>query len=108
MTKESKPYAYTVSESALAKIAETAALQVDGVAGKKGRGICIKNNNGHITIAIHIQAYYGAALRTLALAVQQQAAQAVRSMTEPKELSVHVTIEDLLVKPNCEKDTIGG
>ncbi len=108
MTNETEPFAYMVSEGALAQIAETAALHVKGVAGKKGRGILVKNNNGSITVDIHIQAYYGVPLRTLALTVQQQAAQAVRIMAEPKELSVQVTIEDLLIQPNCGHDTIGG
>lgn len=108
MTSETEPFAYMVSEGALVQIAETAALHVDGVAGKKGRGILVKNHNGSITVDIHIRAYYGIPLRTLALTVQQQVAQAVRIMAEPKELSVHVTIEDLRIKPNCEQGTIGG
>lgn len=108
MTNETEPFAYMVSEGALVQIAENAALHVEGVAGKKGRGILVKNHNGSITVDIHIQAYYGVPLRTLALTVQQQVAQAVRVMAEPKKLSVHVTIEDLRIEPNCEQDTIGG
>ncbi len=108
MMKDTEPFAYMVSEGALVKIAETAALHVHGVAGTKGRGILVKNTNGSITIDIHIQAYYGVPLRTLALTVQQQTAQAVRIMADPKELFVHVTIEDLLIKPNCKNEDIGG
>ena len=57
MTEHSDSFAYTISESALAKIAATAALGTKGVAGKKGRGIVVKYLDGIVAADVHIQAY---------------------------------------------------
>lgn len=99
MTEHNDSFAYTISEGVLAEIAATAALGTKGVAGKKGRGIIVKNLDGIVTADVHIQAHYGVQLRTLALTVQQNVAQALTVMAEPKQLEVHVTIEDLVMKP---------
>ena len=100
MTEHSDSFAYTISESALAKIAATAALGTKGVAGKKGRGI--------VAADVHIQAYYGVQLRTLALTVQQNVAKALTVMADPKHLEVHVTIEDVVMSPHEGQNHTGG
>ena len=108
MNKETKPFSYSVSEGAFVKIAETAMLSIDGIANTKKQRIVVHCDKGCVTVEIHIYAYYGVQLRTLALTIQQQVAQAIRTMAEPKKIFVHVTIEDLLIQSNCKTVTIGG
>lgn len=107
MNKETEPFSYSVSEGALVKIAETAMLSIDGIADTKKQRIVVHCDEGCVTVNIHIHAYYGVQLQKLALTIQQHVAQAIRAMAEPKKLSVHVTIEDLLIESNC-KAVIGG
>lgn len=107
MNKETEPFSYSVSEGALVKIVETAMLSIDGIANKKRQRIVVRCDEGCITVEIHIHAYYGIQLQKLALTVQQHVVQAICAMAEPKKLSVHVTIEDLLIESNC-KAVIGG
>ncbi|WP_168060353.1 Asp23/Gls24 family envelope stress response protein [Megasphaera sp. SW808] len=108
MTEHSDSFAYTISESALAKIAATAVLGTKGVAGKKGRGIVVKYLDGIVVADVHIQAYYGVQLRTLALTVQQNVAKALTVMADPKHLEVHVTIEDVVMSPHEGQNHTGG
>ena len=107
MTDDKDSFSYTIREGALAKIAATAALETKGVAGKKGRGITVKHVSGFITADIHIQAYYGVQMRTLALTVQKNVARALSVMAAPQQIEVHVTIEDL-VKAKDGSDSTGG
>mgnify|MGYP004458920333 CR=1 FL=1 len=107
MNKETKPFSYSVSEGAFVKIAETAMLSIDGIADTKKQRIVVHCDEGCVTVNIHIHAYYGVQLQKLALTIQQHVVQAICAMAEPKKLSVHVTIEDLLIESNC-KAVIGG
>lgn len=107
MNKETKPFSYSVSEGAFVKIAETAMLSIDGIADTKKQRIVMHCDEGCVTVNIHIHAYYGVQLQKLALTIQQHVVQAICAMAEPKKLSVHVTIEDLLIESNC-KAVIGG
>lgn len=97
MDKGETDFSYTISENALTKIAETAAFGVQGVIGKKGRGIVVKNSPTMMTADVHIQVAYGMPLRTVALTVQQHVADALRAMTDPKQVVVQVTIEDVVM-----------
>lgn len=97
-TGQDETFEYVISESVLSDIASTAALGTQGVEAPKGKGIFVKNNDGELRVEVHIQATYGADLRTLALTVQQNVAKAIRVMTSPEKLTVHVTIEDLAIK----------
>lgn len=99
---------YTIRDGVLAKIAAAAALGTKGVAGKKGRGIAVKYLDGIVTADVHIQAVYGTDLRTLALTVQQNVARAINLMAAPRQLEVHVTIEDVVMPGNEEPDLAGG
>lgn len=99
MAEYDDSFAYTISDGVLADIAATAALKTPGVAGKKGRGIAVRNMDGVITAEVHVQAYYGVPMRELALTVQQNVAEALTVMADPEQLKVHVTIEDLVMKP---------
>lgn len=107
MIESEKNFVYTVSEKALSNIASTAALGTSSIAGKKGRGIAVRNLDGVMTAEVHVQAYYGADLRMLALTVQKNVAQAIRIMAEPERLEVHVTIEDLVIKSDGHDKTGG-
>lgn len=107
MNKETKPFSYSVSEGAFVKIAETAMLSIDGIADTKKQRIVVHCDEGCVMVNIHIHAYYGVQLQKLALTIQQHVVQAICAMAEPKKLSVHVTIEDLLIESNC-KAVIGG
>lgn len=100
-------FEYVISESVLAHIASTATLGTKGVAGPKGKGIFVKNTDGDLCVEVHIRAWYGTNLRTLALTVQQNVTQGINAMMPPQKLSVHVTIEDLsMEKP--DRDSTGG
>ena len=89
--------AYTVSRSAIEKIARTAALGTEGVAKENGSSFSVRQKDGRITVQISIAAVYGSKLRELALAVQHHTAQAVQDMIDPDVMQIDVTIEDIVM-----------
>ncbi|WP_301859391.1 Asp23/Gls24 family envelope stress response protein [uncultured Megasphaera sp.] len=96
MKEHEDTFTYAVSEGALTEIAAMAALHTAGVVRKQGRGIHVRYDQDRIQADIHIQVHDDIPLRLLALQVQQNVADALRQMTGAEQLTVHVTIEDIL------------
>lgn len=97
MATEANDFTYTISDGALQKIALTTALACPGVVAKKGKGIVLRHDGKTLVVEVHLQVQYGVPLRTIALDVQQQVAQALNRMAAPTALQVHVTIEDIVI-----------
>lgn len=97
-------FEFSLSPTVLASIAAKAAESVGGVHSVKVRMDC---SDTAMTADVTVKAFYGGDLHQLALDVQQHVADALRTMTDPPSLSVHVTINEL-VRPDVTAGRTGG
>jgi len=101
---------YEIADTVLVNLVKLAAMEVSGVVGvstslracfngQRARGITVIQTDAGLAVDIHIIAYYGENLERLAVQVQQIIGNRLRTMIEPKELHINVTIEDLILRP---------
>ena len=85
--------AIRISEEVLTSIAQTAALDQDGVAGlSRRRGVRMTAAPAGITVDLWLTVRFGAVIQELAKRVQKAVTEAVTAMTGLRVLAVNVQI----------------
>lgn len=109
----------SINTEVVRKMAEIAALEVEGVKNisKKSidlkgalkaktpfRGVLVESINGAIEININISVVKGANIKTIAEKVQENIKDKVQTMTGAAVTKVNVTIADINIEPEEEKE----
>ena len=91
----------TISTDVLATYAADAAREVDGIAGlvdgvfPRQRGVRVTDEDGRITVELHVSVRWGVAIPTAARAVQEHVAEYLGRMADVQPASVAVVVDEI-------------
>jgi uncharacterized alkaline shock family protein YloU len=91
----------TISSDVLASYAADAAREVPGVVGlveshlPRHRGVRIAEDDGRLTVELHLAVDWGASIPELGMAVQRRVAQYLERMADVEPASVDVVVDEI-------------
>lgn len=91
----------TISSDILARYAADAALEVDGVQGlveshlPRHRGVRISDDDGRVTVALHVAVDWGASIPAVGREVQQRVAEYLQRMADVRPATVDVVVDEI-------------
>jgi len=91
----------TISTDILARYAADAALEVDGVQGlveshlPRHRGVRISDEDGRVTVELHVAVDWGASIPAVGREVQQRVVEYLQRMADVRPATVDVVVDEI-------------
>jgi uncharacterized alkaline shock family protein YloU len=91
----------TISSDILARYAADAAQEVDGVGGlveshlPRHRGVRITDDEGRVTVEVHLAVDWGASIPAVGREVQQRIAEYLQRMADVRPAAIDVVVDEI-------------
>jgi uncharacterized alkaline shock family protein YloU len=91
----------TISSDILARYAADAAQEVDGVRGlveshlPRHRGVRITDDEGRVTVEVHLAVDWGASIPAVGREVQQRIAEYLQRMADVRPAAIDVVVDEI-------------
>jgi uncharacterized alkaline shock family protein YloU len=91
----------TISSDILARYAADAAQEVDGVRGlveshlPRHRGVRITDDDGRVTVEVHLAIDWGASIPAVGREVQQRVAEYLQRMADVRPAAIDVVVDEV-------------
>jgi uncharacterized alkaline shock family protein YloU len=91
----------TISTDILARYAADAALEVGGVQGlveshlARHRGVRISDEDGHVTVELHVAVDWGVSIPAVGREVQRRVAEYLQRMADVRPATVDVVVDEI-------------